>query len=295
MEQKFPAPLADTYPPVVEIVGGDKITVAQGEPYIDEGVEAFDVDSEVTITTEGTVDTSTVGEYAIKYSIQDQSNNKIELTRTVKVIQPAGVVYLTFDDGPSEYTASLLDVLKKYNVKVTFFVTGRGDSSLIKREHEEGHTVALHTFTHDYSYVYRNDDAFFEDLTSIQNLVKEQTGETSMLMRFPGGSSNLVSRRYDGHTRIMSRLVNEITARGFTYFDWNVDSNDAGGASSADEVYNNVVSRLKWGESSVVLQHDVKGFSVEAVERIIQYCNDNNFLLKKLDASSFTAHHGINN
>lgn len=276
-------------------VNGDKINVLQGSTYDDSGVEAYDDRTEVSIATEGTVDTNTLGDYTLKYIATDEHGNSSEATRIVSVIQPRGVVYLTFDDGPSEYTAGLLDVLKKYNVKATFFVTGYGSDDLIVREHDEGHTVALHTFSHDYAAVYQSVDAFFADLYAVQNRVKNLTGETVMLMRFPGGSSNTVSRLYDGGTRIMSTLTAEASARGFTYFDWNVSSGDAGDAKNSDEVFARIVTQLKDGGDSVVLQHDVKDFSVAAVERLIQYCNQNGYVFKKLDANSFTAHHGVNN
>ncbi len=206
----------------------------------------------------------------------------------------AKVVYLTFDDGPGPYTAKLLDILKKYNVKATFFVTGRGDDALIKREYDEGHTIALHTFAHDYAYVYSSISNFFTDLYEVQNRVKNITGETSMLIRFPGGSSNTVSASYDGGTHIMSQLVNEVTARGFTYFDWNVSSGDGGAPLSPDDVYDNVTNALK-PEYSVVLQHDVKEYSVDAVERIINYGLSSGYTFSRLDSSSFTAHHGVTN
>ena len=206
-----------------------------------------------------------------------------------------GTIYLTFDDGPGAYTARLLDILAKYNVKATFFVTNAGDDSMILREYNEGHAVGLHTASHNYSYIYASIDNFFDDLYAVQDRVERITGYKSYLMRFPGGSSNTVSARYDGGTRIMSALVNEVEGRGFTYFDWNITSGDAGGTTTADGVYRNVVNNLKDGGNSVVLQHDIKGFSVDAVERIIQFGLANGFTFRKLDENSFTAHHGVNN
>lgn len=114
------------------------------------------------------------------------------------------------------------------------------------------------------------------------------------MVRFPGGSSNMISANYDGGIHIMSILVDEFEKRGYQYYDWNVDSDDAGSATTADEVYNNVVSTLKEG-SSVVLQHDIKEYSVDAVERIIQYGQANGYTFDKLTPSSPKAHHGVNN
>ena len=218
----------------------------------------------------------------------------LEAERLQKIAEARGIVYLTFDDGPGEYTDALLDVLDKYDVKATFFVTGRGNDETIKREYDDGHAVGLHTWSHNYAYIYTNTDNFFADLAQVADRVKKITGEDAKLMRFPGGSSNLVSKRYDGKTRIMSTLTREVEARGYQYFDWNVDSDDAGRADNPDTVYNNVVSHLKDGPN-VVLQHDIKPYSVEAVERIIQYGLQNNFYFDKLDFDAFTAHHGVNN
>lgn len=218
-----------------------------------------------------------------------------ELATTVKIEESGQkIIYLTFDDGPGPYTAKLLDVLKKYDTKATFFVTNAGDDDLIAREHNEGHTVALHSYTHNYSYIYSSVNNYFEDLYNVQARVKNITGDTTTLVRFPGGSSNLVSASYDGGSHIMSYLTSELTNRGFTYFDWNISSGDAGGTTSSEEVYENVINSLK-PDFSIVLQHDIKEFSVNAVEDIIKYGKANGYTFKKLDKNSFTAHHGVNN
>jgi peptidoglycan/xylan/chitin deacetylase (PgdA/CDA1 family) len=221
----------------------------------------------------------------------EPSNSQI-----AEYVPPAGtkIVYLTFDDGPGPDTERLLDVLKKYNVKATFFVTCNRANyrNAIKRAASEGHTIGLHTCSHDYARVYASDDAYFADLNEVSNMVKELTGKETRLIRFPGGSSNTVSKTYS--EGIMSRLVNEITARGYTYFDWNVSSGDAGNIFDAGTVYNNITRNLR-GDYSVVLQHDIKGFSVDAVEAVIQFGQKYGFTFKALDASSPTAHHRINN
>ncbi|MBR2994747.1 polysaccharide deacetylase [Candidatus Saccharibacteria bacterium] len=290
----LPLPVDDT-PPTIQLRGPEHVTIAVGSTYVDEGVTAYDIRSETTVETNGSVDTTAIGEYKIEYVATDEHDNSSAASRTVSVVQPTGVIYLTFDDGPGAYTSYLLDVLKKYNVLATFFVTGSGDDALIKREYDEGHTVALHSYSHNYSYIYSSVDNFYADLFAIRDRVKNITGQTSNLMRFPGGSSNTVSTRYDGKSHIMSYLTQDVGKQGFYYFDWNVNSGDAGGATTSDEVYNRVVNGLKVGEDSVVLQHDIKGFSVDAVERIIQYGLNNGFIFSKLSATSYPAHHGVNN
>ena len=132
--------------------------------------------------------------------------------------------YLTFDDGPSDNTLKILDILDKYKVKATFFVMGTGKLSYVKKIHDAGHTVALHTYSHDYSKIYRSQKAYFEDLEKIGAAVKKYTGEDAKVIRFPGGSSNTVSRSYC--KGIMTALSKETANRGYVYFDWNVDSTD---------------------------------------------------------------------
>ena len=289
-----PKPVDET-PPVITLRGNEEMTVAINSTFEDPGVDSYDIRGEVVIDIDNPVDTSKEGEYTIKYTSTDESGNTNSVERKVKVIQSNGVIYLTFDDGPGAYTDRLLDILAKYNVKATFFVTGSGSDDLIKREYDEGHAIGLHTYSHNYAYIYSDMNNFFDDLYRVQNRVKDITGYESKLMRFPGGSSNTVSTRYDGGQRIMSKLASEVENRGFSYFDWNITSGDAGETTSSDSVYSRVVNNLKYGGSSVVLQHDIKGFSVDAVERIIQYGLDHGFVFAPLTTDSFTAHHGINN
>ena len=293
--RRFEEEMHDASPPVIEMRGGDTMTLAVGDMLEDPGIDAYDDSSTPRVEIESTVDISREGEYYTRYVAIDENGNTTNVERKIKVVRPAGRIYLTFDDGPSEYTSKLLDVLDKYGVKASFFVTGGGDDALIKREYESGHTVGLHTMTHNYSYIYANLDNYWSDLGAVQDRVKRITGEPASIMRFPGGSSNLISAVYDDGSRIMSTLAREVEQRGYKYFDWNIDSNDAGGAGSADEVYSNVVNGLRNGGEFVILQHDVKAFSVDAVERIIQYGLQNGFVFSRLKSNSFNAHHAVNN
>lgn len=287
---------SDKDAPAITLNGTEILYVKKNTTYEELGADVYDDCDAVELTVSGEVDTKTIGTYTIKYQAMDNSENIATATRTVNVVPEwQGTIYLTFDDGPWTDTGALLDVLKKYNVKATFFVTGNGDDAIIKREYDEGHTVALHTWSHDYSYVYSSVDNYFADLYQIQERVKRITGYTATLIRFPGGSSNTVSRRYDGGTRIMSKLVNEVTSRGFTYFDWNISSGDAGNTDVTYQVYANVIENLKVGGDSVVLQHDSKTFSINAVESIIQYGLNNGFSFERLTADSPTMHHHVNN
>ena len=281
----------DKKAPVLKLKGNTDKYLNVGEQYKDEGVDASDnCDDNIKVEVKDEVDYNTPGTYNITYIAKDSSNNESKIQRKIHIKNPNNsnrVVYLTFDDGPSSYTGTLLDILKKYNVKVTFFVTGHGEDSMIKREFDEGHKIALHTNTHNYNYLYSSVDNYFEDLTAVQSRVERITGYKSNLIRFPGGSSNVVS------DISMRYLTSEVEKRGFHYFDWNVSSGDGGGTQSTDQVYLNVIGNLK-EEYSIVLQHDTQKFSVDAVERIIKYCLDNGYTFKTLDESSPTAHHGVN-
>ena len=290
IEKEFDAIIKDDEAPKITINGSKNKTVIVGTKYNDEGAKVTDNCSNPELKTSGSVDTNTVGTYKIEYSATDDSKNTTKVTRTVNVKNRESgsrIIYLTFDDGPGAYTNQLLDVLKKYNVKATFFVTGKGSDDVIKREYNEGHTVALHSNTHNYSYIYASQTNYFEDLYAVRNRVKRITGYESNIIRFPGGTSNTVSKIS------MKELSREVINRGFYYFDWNVSSGDAGGTTTANGVYNNVINGLKPGVS-VVLQHDIKKFSVDAVESIIKYGLENGYTFKSLSEGSPAIRHGAN-
>lgn len=205
------------------------------------------------------------------------------------------IIYLTFDDGPSIYTMDILNTLDKYNAKATFFVTCSENLEALSKEiAKRGHTIALHTCSHKYSYVYSSDEAYFEDLNSISNLVKKYTGVESKYVRFPGGSSNTVSRAYN--SGIMSRLSLALKEKGYKYFDWNIDSNDAAGANSEQE-YANVVGALQNNNRDInmVLMHDVKVSTKDALDSIMKSAIDLGYSFSGINEFTKEVHHGINN
>lgn len=291
-----PAIVSDKTPPTINLNGDTEYTVLIGKEFEPPIATAKDnCDGELAVETSGSFDTSKKGNYVLTYTATDSSGNQTTVKRSINVTDNTGVIYLTFDDGPSGYTGQLLDVLKKYNVKATFFVTNNGSDDMIRREYDEGHTVGLHSATHDYGYIYQNTDNYFADLSAVHQRVKNITGQDPHLIRFPGGSSNTISRKYDGGEHIMSKLVGMVKEKGYTYFDWNLSSGDASNATTADAVYENVINRLAPDQQWIILQHDIKGYSVDAVERIIQYGQEHGYTFKKLDENSFTAAHGVAN
>lgn len=291
----------DTTPPVITLSGNSEMTIQSGDNFSDPGYTAQDAgDGDVTasVTTSGTVDSGAPGDYTITYSVTDSAGNTGTAQRLVHVKKPVDpgnkVVYLTFDDGPGPYTQQLLDVLAKYNVKATFFVTNSNSKyqDMIAKEYAAGHAIGIHTYCHDYNKIYASEEAYFEDLEAMQDVIVAQTGKETSLLRFPGGSSNTVSNITPG---LMTTLTQEVQNRGYQYFDWNVSSGDAGETTDTDQVAENVIAGIKKHNVSVVLQHDIKSFSVDAVEKIIQWGLDNGYTFLPLNYDSPPAHHHINN
>jgi len=294
----------DPVPPKITLHGGDVIRIQAGTAFEEPGVTVMDNgdgDISDTFQWEGTIDTYLAGSYQLTYTASDSSGNVAQAIRTV-IVEPKEVpqtvnpgekvIYLTFDDGPCYYTSQLLDVLAKYGAKATFFVVNTDYLHLCQRMADEGHAIGIHSVTHNYREIYAGPDAYFHDLLTMQDLIYQNCGVTTYLMRFPGGSSNTISRFTPG---IMTYLTQAVQDCGFRYFDWNVDSNDAGGAKTSKEVFDNVVSQIRWRNVSVVLQHDIKDFSVAAVERILAWGTANGYRFLALDMTSPDAHHGVNN
>ena len=289
--------LIDGVKPTIELNGEGTIILNVGEKYEEHGAKAQDEkDGDLTdrIETSGEVNTNQEGTYIITYSVKDNNGNVTTATREVMVgnigkatmnVGTPGVIYLTFDDGPSSsITPHILDVLKEKGVKATFFVLDYGQNTehLIKRIVEEGHSIAIHGGSHDYATVYSSADSYLSGLDYMKEKIKNTTGVETNIIRFPGGSSNTVSRKYcEG---VMSTLVRESLKRGYRYFDWNVASGDSGDVKTAEGVYNNVTSGIKPTRSNVVLMHDFSGNhkTLEALPGIIDFALSNGYTFDRI-------------
>jgi len=178
-------------------------------------------------------------------------------------------VYLTFEDGPSEHTAEILDVLKEKNVQATFFVTGQeGEEAhaLYKRIVEEGHTLGMHSYSNKYSTIYHSEDKFKEDVTKLRAYLLGITGVEPVYYRFPGGSSNQITNVP------MENFIHYLNKEGLVYYDWNVTSGDTTmNAYTTDEIVANVIDDVVKYKTSVVLFHDAEDAAVtaEALEAVI--------------------------
>lgn len=303
--------IIDDIPPVITLNGNENMQILLNSKYEEKGATANDekdgdLTSKIEIT--GNVDTSKTGTYTITYKVKDNTGNETTKTRKVvvykKIVQAQnrtdgkkGVIYLTFDDGPTtSITPKILDILKEKNVKATFFILNYNSNTenLVKREISEGHTVGIHGYSHDYSAIYKSVDAYMNNITKLQEKIKNSTGYNATITRFPGGSSNTVSRYNPG---IMTILSNEVVSRGYKYFDWNVSSGDAGGARTSQDVYNNVINGLRKNRANVVLMHDFSGNTktLNALADIIDYGLNNGYTFSNITESTPMVTHNINN
>lgn len=195
-------------------------------------------------------------------------------------------VYLTFDCVPGENTAAILDTLAKYNTKATFFVVGDAsgeNAQIYQRIVNEGHTIAMHSFSNSYSDVYKSKDAFTNDLNQISDYISKTTGVTPKYYRFPGGSMNRISNVN------MDELVKVLNSDKITYFDWNVSAGDTSADYTADDVVNNVISGVQNYKTSVVLLHDDsnKSTTAEAIEPLIEALNNISAEILPIDENTY--------
>ncbi len=292
----------DPEPPVIILEGKTKMTVPAGGSFTEPGFTATDnCDGDVTdrVTVSGGIDPYLPGDYTITYTVEDSFGNAVTASRVVtvgSVYNNGGtngkIIYLTFDDGPSAHTGYLLNILKKYGVKATFFIVNTGYSDTIARAYNEGHTIAIHSKTHNYKEIYASEDAYLADLYYMQDRIRAITGHTTYMFRFPGGSSNSVSKFNPG---IMTRLTQLVREKGFQYFDWNVSSGDAGLVDTSQAVFDNVTKGIRGKKTSVVLQHDSLWYSVVATERIIVWGLVNGYTFLPMDYNSPACHHRVRN
>ena len=209
----------------------------------------------------------------------------------------SNTIYLTFDDGPTYLTEEIVNILKEENVPATFFVIGTQIDqykNVVKKAYDDGHTIAIHTYTHKYDEVYASDENYFNDLKKINNKIYEITGHHSYIVRLPGGSSNIVSKKYN--SGVVSRITDKLVKDNYYYFDWNVDSGDASGTLTKEQIYENATKNLHYG-TNIILMHDAatKKTTVEALRNIIKYGKTNNYTFARITKETPAIRHHVNN
>ncbi len=296
--------VVDLKEPVISLYGDEKITLATMDSYQELGAEAWDnYDGNVTENMTISIDQITPNYAQVIYEVSDSHENIASAIREVEI--SPGTVYLTFDDGPSGLTASYLDVLKEYGVNATFFVLGFSEikeswkAGIINRAVEEGNEIGMHGYSHVYSDIYKSKETALANFDTEKNLLKMTVGIEPQVVRFPGGSSNTVSRSVcEG---VMTEATKAVVDAGYNYIDWNVDSNDSGSdVKNSDNIYQNVISAVvpKVGARYVVLMHDGgadHSATLEVLPNIIQTLQEKGFVFDVITYETEPVRHGVNN
>lgn len=223
-----------------------------------------------------------------KASTAEPTNKPTDDTTTKKV-------YLTFDDGPGSQTGKILDILKKNHVKATFFVTGKEDPSskkIYQRIVKEGHTLAMHSYSHIQDVIYDSKEAFEKDLKQINRCLYEATGVHTKFYRFPGGSST------QNTSLPIQNFIDVLKKNHYLYLDWNVISPDINNANATKEqVVTGVMQGVDAYDTAVVLMYDVadKPMTVKALPSIIKQIKAKNYELLPVDESMILIQHNNGN
>jgi peptidoglycan/xylan/chitin deacetylase (PgdA/CDA1 family) len=200
------------------------------------------------------------------------------------------VAYLSFDDGPVKNTEVILNMLKRYHIRATFFVIGkptRYGIRMYRRMVREGHAIGHHTYSHRYDLIYSSVHAFLKDFQRLESLLLRVTGQKVKIMRFPGGTDNYSSLIYGGK-KVMPRLVTLFRKRGYRFFDWNVDSGDAEKPpKSRKEIIQNVLKGCANKRRVIILFHDYNSATPKALPVIIRELRRQGFRFNILSKTSF--------
>lgn len=192
-------------------------------------------------------------------------------------------VFLTFDDGPSiNNTLGIIDILNHNGVKATFFVVGQRAQmypEIIKKVNASGMCIAPHTYTHNYSEIYKSTEAYFKDMEKCNNVIKTITNKSDFsYIRMPGGSDNLVSS-----AETLEKIKMALKKRKIYYVDWNVSSDDALGRNiEAFKLKENVISQSRGVSMVVVLMHDsyYKRTTVDSLQEVISYFKKQGYVFR---------------
>lgn len=177
-------------------------------------------------------------------------------------------MYFTFDDGPSaENTDKVLDILKEKNIKATFFLVGENVEKYpktAKRIVEEGHSIGIHCYSHDYKKIYADTESYLADFEKAQKVVLEVTGVETKLFRFPGGSINAYNKN------VQKEIAERMTEKGYVYFDWNASLEDATRDNEPDKLIRNATESTLGRKRVIMLAHDVIGNTVLCLDELLE-------------------------
>lgn len=200
------------------------------------------------------------------------------------------VAYLTFDDGPSKNTEQILKILKKHRIKGTFFVLGNKSRFGIRMYREilrSGHRIGNHTYSHDYSKIYRSKKDFFADFYRMERFLHRIIGIKPRLFRFPGGSNTPLGYSIGGPKTMLS-IKTALRSRKYRYFDWMIDSQDSWSNSPAPgQIIRNILRESRLKRKCIILFHDFSDASLVALPAVIQGLKRQGFCFDVLSKSSF--------
>jgi peptidoglycan/xylan/chitin deacetylase (PgdA/CDA1 family) len=185
-------------------------------------------------------------------------------------------VYLSFDDGPNEYTPAILDILASYGIKATFFMLGPHIDqypSTVKRMINEGHAVGLHGVTHNHTLIYRTPQTVVNEMNNCNVSLKKAAGVGTNLIRVPYGSMPYMKQDYR----------NAVVQAGYRMWDWNVDSTDSLGAGT-DTIIKKTIEQVSTKDSAIILFHDKKT-TLQALPAVIDYLIQHGYHFKTMDSS----------
>jgi peptidoglycan/xylan/chitin deacetylase (PgdA/CDA1 family) len=207
----------------------------------------------------------------------------VETINPVIHIGERKIAYMSFDDGPSNVTPKILDTLKEYDVKATFFIIAgnikEDEIDILKRIIEEEHSIGIHTYSHKYNDIYSSVEAYLEDFYKVYQLIYEATGVKTNIFRFPWGSSNTYNKK------IKKELITEMERRGFSYFDWNVSAEDSIGNPSQAVIKKNILKDLDRFNAPIVLMHDsaINNNTAKILPEILTIMKDKGYVFDLLE------------
>ena len=288
----------DTIAPTLTTRG--PMMIMEGEPhdstFLTRGVKYSDNSGEAKLTIDASkVNWNRQAIYEVTYSVNDSAHNVTTVTEQLRVVgKHEKIVYLTFDDGPSVCTDQILNILRQERVKATFFVTAQFTPYLNRMAAiaKDGHEVAIHTYSHNFK-IYKSIDSYFADLNKLNDLIEKYTGKRARIMRFPGGSSNSIYRKYNSDPKFMDRLCVALLDSGYQFVDWNLDSGDARGNNiAADRLVRSACGSRH--NIQCLLMHDTgaKRTTVTAVPQIIRYFKQHGYEFGVLNSVDYQCWHG---
>lgn len=194
-------------------------------------------------------------------------------------------IYFTFDDGPSDATPLLLDILRKHHVKACFFVTNQYQRpDLLEKIAKDGHTIGLHCWSHCYEEIYASPEAYFNDLKKADDMVYRAVGLHARNIRFPGGSRNKVHEAIC--QGIMEKITVELLKQDYRIIDWDCENNDGSLPNLPAKAYfAYFLNHIQSMEECVFLSHNRPSDtgSILSLDMILDYCEKNGWETDSID------------